>query len=709
MADPTPSDPVDGPVGTDGSEGVTGAEGADGAGSESEPELAGPVGPEPEPEALHGRQLAWVFGGLMLVMLVAALDSTIVATALPTIVGDLGGLSHISWVVTAYLLAQTVVTPLYGKLGDLYGRKIVLQTGLVIFIVGSALCGLSHTLPELIAFRAVQGLGGGGLIVSAQATVGDVVTPRQRGRYQGLFGAVFGLAFVVGPLLGGAITTSLSWRWIFYINLPVGLVALVVIGIALPKTRRDGHHRIDYLGVSILALGLSALVLFVSLGGSTLAWGSGASVTLAVAAVVLLGAFVLVERRAAEPVLPMRLFRNSVFTSTSIVALLLGFAMFGSITYLPLYFQVVKGATPTGSGLELLPMMAGLLIASIGSGRLISSTGKYRAYPIIGTAVMTVGLYLLSHLTTTTSTLTSAAFMLVLGFGIGLVMQVLVVAVQNAVSYQDLGVATAGNTLFRSIGSAVGTAVVGAVFTNQLAAKLRIAFPATPGHPSIAANTSGLTTKVLDALPEAIRQLFLHAYAGAIGTAFLVAAGVSVLAFVASLFIKALPMRDTVGTARIGEAFAVPKEASSLREIARSLSLLLDRDKSRQLIDRIAREASVDLSAGECWMLYRYAEDPAWDVEVASRRRGIPVERMLDARAQLGSKGLLVPGPDAAPSTWVVTPAGSAMVDRLRAAGKAYLEELLAGWSPDQYAEVAVMLARLSDEVVADDAHQLSL
>jgi len=435
MADPTPSDPVDGPVGTDGSEGVTGAEGADGAGSESEPELAGPVGPEPEPEALHGRQLAWVFGGLMLVMLVAALDSTIVATALPTIVGDLGGLSHISWVVTAYLLAQTVVTPLYGKLGDLYGRKIVLQTGLVIFIVGSALCGLSHTLPELIAFRAVQGLGGGGLIVSAQATVGDVVTPRQRGRYQGLFGAVFGLAFVVGPLLGGAITTSLSWRWIFYINLPVGLVALVVIGIALPKTRRDGHHRIDYLGVSILALGLSALVLFVSLGGSTLAWGSGASVTLAVAAVVLLGAFVLVERRAAEPVLPMRLFRNSVFTSTSIVALLLGFAMFGSITYLPLYFQVVRGASPTKSGLELLPLMGGLILTSTVGGQIVSRTGRYRVFPIVGTAFMTVGGFLLARLTPTTSAVTAALFMFVTGFGIGLVMQVLVVAVQNAVRY----------------------------------------------------------------------------------------------------------------------------------------------------------------------------------------------------------------------------------------------------------------------------------
>ena len=323
--------------------------------AETSPTAAAGADDSPAVPALHGRQLAWVFGGLMLVMLVAALDSTIVATALPTIVGDLGGLSHISWVVTAYLLAQTVVTPLYGKLGDLYGRKIVLQVGLVIFIVGSALCGLAHSLPELIAFRAIQGLGGGGLIVSAQATVGDVVSPRQRGRYQGLFGAVFGLAFVVGPLLGGAITSSLSWRWIFYINLPVGIVALVVIGIALPKSPRHGRHQIDYLGVSVLALGLSALVLFVSLGGSTLAWGSGASIALAVAAVVLLGVFVLIERRAAEPVLPITLFRNSVFTTTSIVALLLGFAMFGSITYLPLYFQVVKGATPTGSGLQLLP------------------------------------------------------------------------------------------------------------------------------------------------------------------------------------------------------------------------------------------------------------------------------------------------------------------------------------------------------------------
>ncbi|HEY1988013.1 MAG TPA: MDR family MFS transporter, partial [Acidimicrobiales bacterium] len=425
-----------------------------------------------DPMALHGRQLNIVFGGLMLVMLIASLDSTVVSTALPTIVGDLGGLNHISWVVTAYLLAQTVVTPLYGKLGDLYGRKIVLQTGIVLFVIGSALCGLSKNMPELIAFRAFQGLGGGGLIVSAQAAVGDVVAPRQRGKYQGLFGAVFGLAFVVGPLLGGTITTNLSWRWIFYINLPIGAISLLVLGAGLPKMRRGTDHRIDYLGTAVLAAGLSALVLFVSLGGTSFRWVSPEILGLAAAAVVLIGVFVYVELHVGEPVLPMRLFKNSVFSTTSLVALLLGFAMFGSITYLPLYFQVVKGATPTGSGLQLLPMMAGLLIASIGSGRIISRTGKYRVYPIVGTAIMTVGLYLLSHLNATTSTLTAAAFMFVLGFGIGLVMQVLVIAVQNAVGYSELGVATSGNNLFRTIGSAVGTAVVGAVFANQLALKL---------------------------------------------------------------------------------------------------------------------------------------------------------------------------------------------------------------------------------------------
>ena len=336
------------------------------------------------------------FTGLMLVLLMAALDQTIVSTALPTIVGDLGGLNHISWVVTAYLLAQTAVTPVYGKLGDLYGRKIMLQIALVIFLVGSALCGAAQSLTMLIVFRAIQGLGGGGLMVGTMAAIGDVVPPRDRGRYQGLFGAVFGLASVIGPLLGGFFTSTLSWRWIFYVNLPIGVIAFGVLAVTLPSRTDEIRHKVDYLGAALLAAALSAIVLMCTLGGTDYAWGSPQIIGLGLAAILLVVMFVVTERRAAEPVLPPHLFSNRVFTVTSAIGLIVGFALFGSVTYLPLFLQVVNGASPTGSGLQILPLMGGLLITSIVSGQIISNTGRYKPFPIVGTAVMVTGLALLS-------------------------------------------------------------------------------------------------------------------------------------------------------------------------------------------------------------------------------------------------------------------------------------------------------------------------
>jgi EmrB/QacA subfamily drug resistance transporter len=652
-----------------------------------------PAGPAVTEHGTDGRRVRLIFGALLLVLLLASLDQTIVSTALPTIVGDLGGVSKLSWVVTAYLLASTVSGPVYGKLGDLYGRKMVLQAAIVIFLVGSALCGISQNMTELIVFRAIQGLGGGGLFVITIAVVGDIIAPRDRGRYQGFFGAVFGVSTVIGPLLGGFFVDNLSWRWIFYVNVPIGLVALAVIATAFQAPRDQIEHAIDYRGAALLAAGLSAVVLYTSLGGTTYAWGAPEMIALLVAGLAALAGFVFVERRAREPILPLEIFHNRVFSVTSAIGFIIGLALFGAVTYLPLYLQDVKGHSPTTSGLLITPMMAGLLITSIGSGQLISRFGRYRPFPIAGTAITVVGLLLLSRLQVGTSTLVVGAYMLVLGLGLGLVIQVLVLAAQNAVDYKYLGVASSGSTLFRQIGGSIGVAIFGAIFANRLAVNLAATFPAgarLPAAPNPAA---------LKQLPPAARAAYGSAITDALHPVFMTAAGAAALAFLLAWLLPEVRLRTTTEAPDPGEGFHGARDDDALRELERSLSLLAGREQRWQLYERLAIRAGIELAPPELWLLARLGERPPLaEIELAEQLRP-DGSSVGDALKHLRQRFLVEIRDD---GTIALTEAGRQDYERLVTARCDGLRELLDGWSPDQHAELQQLVDVLARDLVSE-------
>ena len=633
------------------------------------------------PDAPHIRV---VFAALMLVVLLAAVDISIVNTALPSIVGDLGGFDQLAWITTAYLLAQTAVTPLYGKLGDLYGRKRLLQIAVVVFLLGSALCGLAQDMTQLVVFRAVQGIGGGGLMVLTQAVIGDIIPARERATYQALFGSVFGLASVAGPLLGGFFVEQASWRWIFYVNVPLGAVALAVLAIALPHTARRSRPAIDYLGAALLIAGLSGLTLVTSLVGTRWSWSSAPALALTAAAVAALAAFALVERRAPEPVMPPMLARNRVFVVAAALSALVGCLLLTVVVFTPLYFQTVHRDSPTMSGLRLIAMMVGILAAGLASGRVISRTGRYKIFPIAGTATMAAALLLLSRLDVDTGTGELSAYLLVFGLGMGLTGQILVLAVQNAVPYGVLGTATSGVTLARGIGSSLGPAALGALFGSRLTAS---------GAPT------DLSPDELARLSSAARFAYEHAFVDAIRPVFLASAGVAAVGLVLAWRLEERPLRRTAAASTGPEdTFAAPRSADSLAEIERALATHTTREERRRFHERLWQRAGLELSPGATWALVRIANFGFPGAEELARHDGVPEERIGAVVDELSDRGLVS---DVAGELHL-TDDGRTVAARAVAARAEMLEDALADEDAERRPEVHALLQRLAVELAGE-------
>jgi EmrB/QacA subfamily drug resistance transporter len=651
------------------------------------------------PTVLNGRARIIAFATIGLGMLLAALDGTIVSTALPTIVGDLGGGNHVSWVVTSYLLAQTAVTVVVGKLGDQFGRKLVFQISVTVFIIGSALCGLADGMTWLIASRALQGVGAGGLTVTATALIADIIPLRDRGKFQGALGAVFGVATVIGPLLGGLLTDHASWRWCFYVNVPLALIVIVAARFTIPKVPGGAKPRIDYAGMASVALGASMLVLAASFGGTTYPWLSWQIIGLLVGGAVVLGVFVLIESRAVEPILPLRLFRSKVFSDCCALAFVVGFTMLGAMTFLPTFFQYVEGVTATASGFRMLPLVLGLLLTAITSGNIVSKTGRYKVFPVVGGLVMALGLFLLSRMDPSTSVGLSSLYLFVLGMGIGLSMQVLTIIVQASVPYTDLGVATSGVTFFRTMGSAFGAAIFGTLYANFLSDRLPAAVAASPG----VTPRDLATPSALHELPDSVIAPIVDAYSDSLTQVFLWAVPVALLAFVLALLLPQVKLVDSLApeASDLGSGFGAPESLPNREILSRRIANLLYGRRRDRVLDLLESEES-GLDAAKIWAIVQVygltASGRRGDVAQVAWSRHLPAAVLEPVFRQVVADGYVEGNLD----DLTLTALGRGTVDRLSADLSAWILENLEGMEGETPEGVAEAIATVVQHVVVE-------